>query len=154
FALLPISRGAREQQMLRGLADLMEADHGVKCVTAELVDAALGPGASERDDARTTEWLSRIERDTSALLYECDLERPAWMARSVRQSDRLVIIARPGHEHRLGDVITEIKKAHRGGVVRRIELVVVHPRNTALPSGTNEWARLPEIRCIHHVREH
>jgi predicted acylesterase/phospholipase RssA/CRP-like cAMP-binding protein len=152
YALIPLSPEAREGG-LRRLVEIMEADHGVKCVTSELVSAALGEAACERDDARTTEWLSRLERGTNALLYECDLEHPAWMARCVRQSDRLVIVTRPGTNARIGDAITAIRLAHRGGVVRRIELVVVHPRSTTLPSGTREWAHLPDVHRIHHVRE-
>jgi NTE family protein/lysophospholipid hydrolase len=32
--------------------------------------------------------------------------------------------------------------------------VVVHPHGTVLPSGTGEWARLPDVHRIHHVRDH
>lgn len=151
FALLPVA--ARDATVLRSLAAFMEAEHGVKCVTADLVDEALGAGAAERDDARTTEWLSRVERGTSALLYECDVERPMWMARCVRQSDRLIVVARANDGRRIRELVASIKAAHRGGLARRIELLVVHSRSTQLPAGTHEWAGLPEIQRVHHVRD-
>jgi NTE family protein/lysophospholipid hydrolase len=75
------------------------------------------------------------------------------MARCVRQSDRLVIVAHPGDKQRIDEIIMRIKQAHRGGVVRQIDLVVVHPPTTPLPSGTEQWARLPDVHRIHHVRQ-
>jgi NTE family protein/lysophospholipid hydrolase len=151
FALLPMSPEARA--VLRRLSGLLEEDHGVTSVTADLVDGALGPGASDADDPRTTEWLSKFERGTTALLYESDLERPGWMARCVRQSDRIIIIARHDDHGRIASASAAIQRAHRGGIVRQIDLVVVHPRATELPSGTSGIGRLPDVQRIHHIRE-
>jgi predicted acylesterase/phospholipase RssA/CRP-like cAMP-binding protein len=150
FALIPISGEAREA--LSRTVEIMRIKDGATHVTAAMVDDSFGRGTSGGDDPRTAEWLSKLERGQNALLYECDLQIPAWTARCVRQSDRLIIFAAPGDERRIDELVTAIERARNGGLERRIDVVLVHPPTTILPATTRPWLHLPDVDRVFHVR--
>jgi NTE family protein/lysophospholipid hydrolase len=86
------------------------------------------------------------------VIYECDLKLPRWTARCRRQSDRVVMIALDGGGPPSEAIARAMAEARPGGLARPIDLVLVHPRETRLPSGTAAWLALPEVRAVHHVR--
>jgi predicted acylesterase/phospholipase RssA len=155
LALLPLSDDRPVREATRLLVEAARAERETTHVTAELVDHALGPGAATGDggtSGRVTAWLSNLERAFEVVLYECDLRQPRWTARCWRQSDRLVIIVESG-EPRPDFIERLMSSARLDGLARPIDLVLVHPRTTATPSGTRAWWAVPNLRGIHHVRE-
>jgi NTE family protein/lysophospholipid hydrolase len=141
LGLLPLSLDGAVLEITNLLVDAARKERPVTHVTADLVDRALGPGAAA---GHVSAWLSQLERSDNLVLYQCDLRRPEWTARCRRQSDRLVVVAK-GDQPRLDLFV-------RDGLARPIDLVLVHPRTTQLPSGTSAWSGLPDLRSIHHVR--
>jgi NTE family protein/lysophospholipid hydrolase len=154
LALLPLSLGRSVVETKDSLVRALQRQRTLLHVTAELVDHALGAGSAATENGRgaeVTAWLSDQEQAADVVLYECDPRLPFWNARCRRQSDRIVIVAAAGEPRKevLGRVM-----AHDGpdGMSRPIDLVLVHPPTTALPSGTKAWSALPHLRAIHHVR--
>ena len=153
LAILPLSLDQSVLATKDLLIGLALGEQRAIHVNAPLVDAALGQGAadSEGDDgARVTAWLSNLERAADVVLYECDPRLPAWTARCKRQSDRLVILAaaRDSPARMIGQAIAH---ARTDDLPRPIDLVLVHPPETRVPSATRLWSTLPDVRAIHHV---
>jgi predicted acylesterase/phospholipase RssA/CRP-like cAMP-binding protein len=151
IALLPLSLDPAVRETRDLLVGVALAERRLLRVTAELVDHALGAGSAAGnggESPRVTAWLSNLERAANVVLYECDSRLPQWTARCWRQSDRMVIIASADAEPRL-DVI---ERGTAGGLSRPIDLVLVHPPMTSLPSGTQAWSELRDLHAIHHVR--
>ncbi len=119
-------------------------------VTTQLLDHALGSEAS-KDSERVTRWLSTLDSGDNVVLYDGDVSSPGWTARCVRQSDRLVLIA----QFRAPDLDLfnrTIAPAIQTGLRRQIDLVLVHPATTSVPSGTAGWTSLADVDRVHHVR--
>jgi predicted acylesterase/phospholipase RssA/CRP-like cAMP-binding protein len=153
LAVITTSDRPALRETARALVDLVVAEPASVRVDAALVDAALCPGAATGagHSGRVSEWLNELERGKNVTVYESGTHEPAWMARSIRQSDRLLVVASAGDDARVEEV-TEALSAPAGVVARRIELLLVHPRTTALPSGTSALSRLGGVSRIHHVR--
>lgn len=152
LALLPLSDAVGETTAL--LVDALATERALTRVNAEVVDGALGPGAANGGASlgpRLTEWLSNLESDADVVLYECDPRRAAWAARCVRQSDRLIVVAAAEDAGRAELRQRIAALARPEGLTRPIDLVLVHPPETELPSGTRRWLDLPDLRAVHHV---
>jgi NTE family protein len=156
LALFPLSdTDATRETLALLLQAFQRAAHKVAHVTAQRVDSALGQGAAAADathGSRLTEWLSRVESDADAVVYECDRRLPAWNERCLRQSDRLIIIASASDARRveLRERLRELSRPD--GLTRPVDLVLVHPPATRAPTETRNWLDLPDLRAIHHVR--
>jgi predicted acylesterase/phospholipase RssA/CRP-like cAMP-binding protein len=152
LALLPLSLDRPVRETLAMLIEAARPGRRLSHVTSGLVDGALGAGAANGGaNGSLTAWLSNLERSADVVLYECDPRSPRWNACCRRQSDRLVLIVPGGapSQELLGRAMAE---ARPDGLARPIDLVLVHPRTTQVPSGTRAWSALPELRAIHHVR--
>jgi NTE family protein/lysophospholipid hydrolase len=143
----------------RAIKDLLiEVAHTQRKLThvnAELVDGALGTGAANGEGCESPEvtaWLSNLERAEDIVVYECDSRLPRWTARCQRQCDRLVVIVSAG-DARLDTIGWVMAQARQEGLPRPVDLVLVHPATTRVPSGTRAWSALPDLSSIHHVRQ-
>jgi predicted acylesterase/phospholipase RssA len=152
IGLLALSGGPAVREARPAMIRLMIAEGAMTHVTAERVDVALGPGTADADgDPRVARWLDDLEHEAPPL-YECDLGRPGWAARCIRQSDRLVIVATPADAASIDQVAAMLARGSAGGVSRRTDLVIVHPAGSGVPSQTQAWSRLSAVTRIHHVR--
>jgi predicted acylesterase/phospholipase RssA/CRP-like cAMP-binding protein len=156
LALLPLSDADAIRDTIAMLLPALESTvQRVTHVTSQLVDGALGRGAAiadASDGGRLTAWLSRLEDDADVVAYECDPRHTAWTARCLRQADRLIIVAAAA-DVRGVDLRERVRAlSHPSGLMRPVDVVLVHPPGTRLPSETRRWLDLPDIRAIHHVR--
>jgi predicted acylesterase/phospholipase RssA/CRP-like cAMP-binding protein len=155
LGLIALSPDATTRETVQQLVDLVTAGGAVAHVNAERIDSVLGAGASDSadDGGRVTEWLSNLERASRSVVYESGPRQPVWAARSVRQSDRLLVVASSGNEARLDEIAAVLARATAGVLSRQVHLMLVHPEETDLPSGTRVWSRLAGVTRIHHVRK-
>jgi NTE family protein/lysophospholipid hydrolase len=150
LGVIALSLDDSVSDVVRTLIVGMRENGGSAHVTPELVDRELGPGAAGVSSPRMTQWLSNLESGRGAVIYESNPRTPAWTAQCIRQSDRLVLVATPREELRLDELAMRLRRVD--GVPRQIQLVLVHPRETELPSGTRVWLELEGISRIHHVK--
>jgi predicted acylesterase/phospholipase RssA/CRP-like cAMP-binding protein len=153
IAVMPLSRDASIREITDRFVALTSRTLPTVHVTAPMLERELGPGAASDGDERVAAWLSDLEGGAEVLLYECDVQLPAWTARCRRQSDRLVIVAPSAVDARLEAMAASVTGTERDGLTRPIDLVLVHDATTKLPSGTRAWwSRIEGVRRIHHVR--
>lgn len=152
IALLAAGSGRVPDEVVAGLvAALGEATE----VTSATVDAALGAGASGTEPAdprngRLLAWLQRVEVAHRFVVYRTDDADSEWTRRCLRQSDRVVLVARAGDATAPGPAERALAQV-RGN--RRRDLVLLHPTGTAAPSGTAAWLADRGITRHHHVRD-
>lgn len=101
------------------------------------------------------EWLDDKENRFDAMMYVADREWNAWTKRCINRADRIVLVAhvtrdadpsRREIEKRLDAVLAEAR------IKPAIDLVLLHPSNTANPLGTARWLNARKLDCFYHVR--
>lgn len=100
---------------------------------------------------RLAEWLSRHEVKSELVVFECGADDGAWVDFSLRQADRVMVLAEDGVDRRaLERRVWE--KASLGDRPARVELAIVHEASTSLPHGGAAYLGLPGLARLHHVR--
>ncbi|HEY2744716.1 MAG TPA: cyclic nucleotide-binding and patatin-like phospholipase domain-containing protein [Polyangia bacterium] len=153
LALVSLSDADAVRDVAALLVRAFETERPLTRVSAALVDDTFGIGtaASATRQNALTAWLSQLEDRADMVVYECEPRQAAWTARCLRQSDRVVLVASAADADRL-DVRALESLSRPGGLTRAIDLVLVHPLSTRLPSQTCRWLGVPDLRAIHHVR--
>lgn len=155
FALVAATPGLdlprAAEALVRGLSD----EGGAQIVDRAAVEAAFG--RPERADARTGEaagavladWLDRLERERRRLLYVTDPQRTPWSERSLRQADRILLVADAHRPQDAGDVA---EWARSVAPETPIELLLLRPSDQDAPLGTAAWLDALEPDRHHHLR--
>ncbi|HZD04430.1 MAG TPA: patatin-like phospholipase family protein [Longimicrobiales bacterium] len=151
MALRAASDGVPLRRFCERLAGALGRIGPILHLRAEEVDAALHPGAADEEEGapgyrNVTRWLYDLEAHYRFVLYEASPTRPAWTRRCARQADRLLTVARGD-----GDPAGTSWDTPPEGSGALTNLVLLHPDDTARPSGTRRWE--PErYDAHHHVR--
>ena len=158
LALLPRA----ENPLIRGAARQLEASLGRVCSTlridTERLSREFGPEAAqiEWDDSRNHQvlsWLEEMERKYRFLLCEGSPRRDAWTSRCLRQADRILIIATSDiapHMDALREMHVFEDRCTLSDV--RVEVLIVHPAGTTLPTGGGRWRTQKETQRLYHAR--
>ena len=103
--------------------------------------------------ARIASWIDEQEIQRRFIILEADAAASPWSARCVRQADRLLVVGRAGDDPTPG--AAEQALAGPDGASTRVptSLVLLHPANTRLPSGTKRWLETRRLLRHHHVRD-
>ncbi|HUT37501.1 MAG TPA: cyclic nucleotide-binding domain-containing protein, partial [Planctomycetota bacterium] len=112
--------------------------------------AQLEPGAPR--SGWLAAWLGEREARHTYLLFEADATPSAWTDRCIRQADRVVLVARATddpRECRLESVIGN----RQSEMPKPLTLVLLHPSEAPLPSGTRAWLEALPTADHYHVRE-
>lgn len=156
IALLPASGDFPLREFAGSLVEAMSASCSVLHLSGDLLDRMLStPGlaqtpAGEADSIRLEAWLNEQETHYEYLIYETDPRPTPWSRRCLRQADRVLIVARGTDDPRPGS----LERALLGGettAARRL-LVLNHPPETTLPSGTEAWLAAREVEDHIHLR--
>ncbi len=94
-------------------------------------------------------WLTERERWVNFIVYVADDALPNWTRRCLRQADRALLVA-----HASAPRATSPSEAVRAELAPHtpLDLVLVHPASTTLPSETSTWLRGRSIDTIAHLR--
>ena len=135
----------------QALAGALDRLGSTLLLDARQVDDAVTAGASGSEpgddlDGMVAAWLSEQESNHRYVVYLGKSKEPAWLARCLRQADRVVVVARAGSDPAPRDV--ERPLLGRSDV----HLVLLHPDHTKRPAGTAAWLSGRSLRCHHHVR--
>jgi predicted acylesterase/phospholipase RssA len=123
------------------------------------VDERCGPGvlqdnldAWDETDRAFAGWLGEQERNHRFVFLEAGLGSTAWAARTVRSSDRILIVANAtGNPEPSADerAIFEGRTPRKGSII----LVLLEEDGVTEPSGTREWlAWRPDVANVYHVK--
>lgn len=158
FALIPAGPGVP----LSAFADRLVASLGefgsTLHVGAADLDRWLGtPGLAQTPAAdprgtRIASWLDEQETRHRFVVLEADPGETAWTARCVRQADRVLVVGRSGDDPTPGRAEGGLAGPD-GSAVVPTSLVLLHPPETRLPSGTSRWLEARRLLRHHHVRD-
>ena len=156
LAVAPAGRGPLPEGFVDSLAPALAPVGSVIVLSSGAIDAALGEGMAQTPlaDARNgqvVEWLQRNERSHGLVLYVADRGPTNWTRRCLRQADRVLLVAEADGASRPGPIEEELLGSDEQRVARR-ELVLVHRRGTAEPSGSEAWLGIRAVTAHHHVR--
>jgi NTE family protein/lysophospholipid hydrolase len=102
---------------------------------------------------RFTAWLEEEGPRHAYVVVQTDATLTPWTRRAVRLADHIVLVADATATPEPGPIEVGLLAAHAHDRVRaRHALVLVHPRSTRLPSGTQAWLSRRQLDSYHHVR--
>ncbi len=97
-------------------------------------------------------WLNAAESDAPLLWLDIDPADPEWASQCFRQADRVLYLVPAVGTPTLG-VAAQLADALDDDHLRpREELVLIHPPDISLPSGTRSWLALRPFASHYHLR--
>jgi predicted acylesterase/phospholipase RssA/CRP-like cAMP-binding protein len=159
IAVLGASPGAPVAAFCERLAEALSLFGPTLRLTAAIVDEMSGePGLSQAwedgaESARLLAWLEAREAAHRFLVFEAEPRVSAWTRRSLRQADRVLLLARSDEDPGPGETERGLLSVDRGATDARRTLVLVHPEGAdCLPSGTRRWLDARVVEDHHHLR--
>jgi predicted acylesterase/phospholipase RssA/CRP-like cAMP-binding protein len=157
FTLIPVQHELGIGSFADRLAAALERIGPTVALDSQCVEDALGrPGISQTmvdspANISMVRWLSEQEMRHRFVLYVADPVNTNWTRRSLRQADRVLLVADAGRSPELGAV----ERAPRSSKVFHTEntLILVHPPDTDLPSNTASWLVERQVEQVYHVRQ-
>lgn len=117
--------------------------------TAQAVDAPAG-GAEVASLAAPLElWLDQQVRSHEYVFLVADDTATPWTLRCLRLVDEVMVVASAGRDAHLGPLETALVE---GAPDIPRQLILVHPDDTTMPSGTAAWLTGRDVVAHHHVR--
>lgn len=155
FALLAATPDAPVREVAAALAAELAPHGGGRLLGRDEVERAFDlagvadarPG--ELADAVLGDWLDRQERAESHLLYLADEGATPWTARSLRQADRIVLVA---DAERLAEIGDAAERARALAPDTPLELILARPPARDAPAGTAPWLDAIRPATHHHLR--
>jgi predicted acylesterase/phospholipase RssA/CRP-like cAMP-binding protein len=126
-------------------------------VTRRRIDRELGGGLpASLDDglsrARFGTWLREQEERFQYVVFECDPAPSPWTDLCLRQADLALVVAAAREHPSVGELERALAPREGDTSSTRRELVLLHSRDTVLPSGTARWLKCIPAAGHHHVR--
>ncbi len=156
FAVVPISPSVDVHEFAVDLGAVLGGT--ARVVDSGSIDAELGrPGMAQVDDEdvgamRLAYHLEELEGRHDHLVYEIDPTWTRWSRRAIRWADHVVLVAGAGSDPEVSAHERELWTALAQGHHAHVSLVLLHPADTALPSGTARWLEPRPLASHHHVR--
>ncbi|HMB25171.1 MAG TPA: cyclic nucleotide-binding domain-containing protein [Anaerolineales bacterium] len=161
ITLLPLCVGQPLADFTEQLTHSLNALGATLFIDAARFDQMYGkPGASSTPldhplSLVINAWLDEREREHKFTLYETasplghEGKLTSWAQRCLEDADIILLVADADDDPNL----TEIEKALAALQTRaRLELVLRHPAERALPSGTARWLAVRHVQAHYHVR--
>ena len=156
FAVVPISPSIDASDFAHQLGRSLGGT--ARVVDSAAIDAELGrAGIAQVDDddmgaMRLTYHLEELEGRYDHLVYELDATWTPWSQRAIRWVDHVVLVAGAGSDPEITAHERELWVALARGHHAHVSLVLLHPPDTTLPSGTSRWLEHRTLVAHHHVR--
>lgn len=101
------------------------------------------------------EWLDDKENSYQEILYLADPVMSSWTKRCINRADRIILLADADKENtsKLRDIEHELRAMlSNARYHRKVDLVLLHAKDTMQPSHTARWLRKRELNAYHHIR--
>ncbi|MCP5102209.1 MAG: cyclic nucleotide-binding domain-containing protein, partial [bacterium] len=160
IAVLPVSPGMPISDFSNSLAEAFSAYGSTFLLTQEVLDCLLDKqGISEisKNDPRTQAlraWLAEIEDTYSFTIYQGDESASPWTRRCLNRADQVLLVGESGTSPIPNAVERELFNGECTITSPRKSLILVHPGNTRLPTGTAAWLEERNVPLHQHVRWH
>jgi predicted acylesterase/phospholipase RssA/CRP-like cAMP-binding protein len=156
LALIPVSGGIEAGEFARSLAPLMDKAK-VLHLSSKSVDEALGSSGAatmSEDDPnamRLEIWLDERESAYDFIFFEPDATCTPWSRRCVLRADRILLLADADADPLPGGFERGLLS---DGVAADVPatLVLLHPDDEILPSGTDRWLSCRTVEAWVHLR--
>eukprot|EP00127_Corallochytrium_limacisporum_P005938 Clim_evm15s215 gene=Clim_evmTU15s215 len=152
IAVVPIGDNVPLHEFVKRFEHSLNSIRPTVVITMEDVLDAMGKDAfAPNREYELIHYLSEKESGNQLLVYLPDTSRSpvskAWTQRCIRQADLFILVARGNDEPRVDEVTKRFP-----GLARRIQkhLVLLHPSDLKMPTGTREWLRAIDGVTIHH----
>lgn len=158
IAVFPITPGVPAADFSRKLEAAFSVYGLTFLLTAEGLDQILekkGIADISDDDPRIQglrAWLSEIEDTYSFTIYQAEKSATPWTRRCLDRADQVILLAdanaSPGPGSMEQELLSDkdlIKSTHK-------VLVLIHPDDTPLPSGTAHWLDKRQVHGHYHIR--
>ncbi|HWM90683.1 MAG TPA: patatin-like phospholipase family protein, partial [Thermoanaerobaculia bacterium] len=141
--------------LTRRLAESLSALGPTLHLTAGEIEGRFGPGSASSADGsaehgRVAAWIDGQEACHAFLVYEADPGPTAWTRRSLRQADRILVLADAAADPSLGFLARELESFESRS---REELVLLHANPRKRPRDTARWLALRPFDRHHHIRQ-
>ncbi len=156
IAIVPLHRGIRLDEFSRCLAQTMSAYGPTLHLSRNLLDRYLSPkGIAETpfDDPKSmniARWLNRQESTYRSILYQTDLEGSEWTKRSLRQADRILLVADAESCPTRSEIEDLLSSDPHYEVLPRY-LVLLHETSAGPYARTAAWLQDRRLACHYHV---
>lgn len=97
-------------------------------------------------------WLSQQEAQYHYIVYEADAHYSSWTSTCLRESDRILLVARSNASQTLSNLESEIFSRHASDR-KLLNLVLIHSTSDIMPSGTEDWLRQRQIDHTYHIKD-
>jgi len=157
FALIPVRPGVPVDEVGRWLGEALNAVDTTLVLTSRICDERVGSdGFSQTavdhpSNPVLLDWLNEQEFANRYMVYVADNELTNWTRRCVRQADHVLFVADSTGAPELGEIEGALLESD-GLVGVRKSLVLLHPEDTHVPSGTVAWLAARRIGNHYHVR--
>lgn len=156
IAILPRDPGIDTDGFLSGLTQSMGSRGRV--VTPQMLRAEGVVGNAESLPVehpgwlRFEAWVESHRRGTGNLLLVTDGRDNAWTRAAVAQADRVLLLVDSDSSHQLNDMERAILDHSQGQAVAPVWLVIEHPADRDIPTGTALWLDPRELEHHAHIR--
>jgi NTE family protein len=159
FALLPTSNAPQIRESTVALMQAFSETAGQgHLIDSQRVQEALGCDLSKKNEfervrPRLTAWLEDQEAEGCFLLFVCDPTETTWTRWCLHQTDR-IIVAAMAEDTTVMERVDQICAGRKVAETElKVDLILIHDKNTELPCGSNAWMKLKCRRRHHQVRQ-
>lgn len=161
FVLIPLDSRLPLRRFVHLLKGSLRELGSTLSLDARSFDTLYGKtGASQTrfDDvfnSAIAEWFDDKENRFDSLLYVADREWSPWTQRCVNRADRIVLVANanPENSAAIRDIERQLDSVFGRAKIRpRLDLVLLHDRDTKYPKGTARWLNIRLLDTFYHVR--
>ncbi len=116
-------------------------------------DAAFVSKSDQQRYRRLSAWLDRQEDEHDFVIYIANAGDDAWTQRCLRQADRILLLADAGDDSKPPTFERELLNGSSNPLHADIMLMLWHPAETLMPSGTTYWLNArPWVSEVIHIR--
>ncbi len=157
IAIAPVTRDAPTESLARALVAELATFGPTLHVRAADVKEAIGHEATQAElgtgpHQKLIRWLQDEESRHEAIVLHAEADDSPWTRLCIRQADTVILAANARGVPGGTGAAERLRQPGRSVAADRRELVLVHPDNTTLPSGTRRWLDAFPVDTHHHVR--
>jgi predicted acylesterase/phospholipase RssA/CRP-like cAMP-binding protein len=156
YVLVPLSENLDLDKLLFSLGQSMSVFGTVLTLNSNKFNQlyAVNNTANTPLDSPLSFVVNKCLTDLAArykyLIYQADFGWTNWTQRCISQADRILLVADAKDDCSLRQIEETIQKLYDK---IRVELVLVHPKDTKQPSNTKDWLSKRQVFSYHHIRQ-